>query len=101
MSEDRGVDLNLIGRHLLAIQAEQRKLRAENKLIRHEIGKLASRDDLLQVLRVLSDRIGNSESLIEARFDALQAYLGARLDRLEALSGSDKTPPSPPPGDGT
>lgn len=92
MSDDRGPDLNLIGRQLLAIQGEQRTIRAENELIRHEIGKLASRDELLQVLRVLSDRVANSEALIEGRFDALQADIAARFDRLAALLGKDRAP---------
>ncbi len=43
----------------------------ENELIRKELARLASRDELLEVLRVLADRIGNFEALTETRLDQL------------------------------
>jgi len=70
------ITLEFLGATLRAIQAEQRTLRMENELIRKEIARLASRDELLEVLRVLADRIGNFEALMEARFDQLAAQLG-------------------------
>ena len=69
------ITLEFLGATLRAIQAEQRTLRMENELIRKEIARLASRDELLEVLRVLADRIGNFEALMEARFDQLAAQL--------------------------
>ncbi len=70
------VSLDFIGSTLRSIQADQRTLRMENELMRKELGRLASRDELLEVLRVLADRIGNFEALMEARFDLLMARLG-------------------------
>ena len=72
--------LEYIGRTLLAIQAEQRTLRDENKLIRQELGKLASRDEVLRVLDVLADRISDLEALTRAQF----AMLERRFDRLSS-----------------
>ena len=76
------VSLEFIGATLRAIQAEQRTLRGENELIRKEIGRLlaqlaqtATREELLEVLRVLADRIGNFEALMQARFDQLLTRL--------------------------
>ena len=63
--------LELIGNLLRSIQAEQRTLRMENDLTRKELARLASREELLEVLRVLADRIGNLEALVEARFHPL------------------------------
>ncbi len=76
------VSLEFIGTTLRAIQAEQRTLRGENELIRREVGRIAglvaTRDKLLEVLRVVTDRIGNFEALMEARFDQLLARLPDR-----------------------
>ena len=73
------VSLEFIGTTLRAIQAEQRTLRGENELIRREVGRVAglvaTRDELLEVLRVVTDRIGNFEALMEARFDQLLSRL--------------------------
>jgi hypothetical protein len=48
---------------------------------RREVGRaaglVATRDELLEVLRVVTDRIGNFEALMEARFDQLLARLPA------------------------
>ncbi|MBV8614541.1 MAG: hypothetical protein JOY66_12340 [Acetobacteraceae bacterium] len=75
------VSLDFIGHALRAIQAEQRTLRMENELIRKELARLASRDELLEVLRVLADRIGNVEALMEARFDQLREQIARGPDR--------------------
>lgn len=71
------VTLEFLGTTLRAIQAEQRTQRMENDLIRKEIGRLASRDELLEVLRVLADRTGNFEALMEARFDQLDQRIAS------------------------
>ena len=61
-----------------------RTIRDENALIRHELGGRASRDELQQVLKVLSDRIAGSEALLETRFDRFER----RLDQTErSLNG--------------
>lgn len=73
MSE--AINLEFIGATLRAIQAEQRTLRMENELIRNEVGRLAgamvTRDLVSEVLRVIVERIGNFEALVETRFDEL------------------------------
>jgi hypothetical protein len=69
------VSLEFIGATLRAIEAEQRTLRGENELIRREVGRVATRDELLAVLRMVTDRIGDSEALMEARFDQSLARL--------------------------
>jgi len=76
------ITLEFLGQTLRAIQAEQRTLRMENELIRKEIARLASREELLEVLRVLADRIGNFEALMEARFDQLGGQVAAVASRL-------------------
>jgi hypothetical protein len=38
-------------------------------VIRREVGRVATRDELLAVLRMVTDRFGNFEALMEARFD--------------------------------
>ena len=88
MSE--AVSLDPIGRTLLAIQAEMRTIRDENSLIRRELATKASRDELLDVLRVLSDRIGSFEATMLARLDQTERSLHERLTHLEAL-----LPPKP------
>jgi len=74
--------LEFIGSTLRAIQAEQRTLRGDQELLRKEIGRLANamatRDVLLEVLTVITDRIANFEALTEARFDQLLARLPER-----------------------
>jgi hypothetical protein len=93
------VSLDPIGRTLLAIQAEMRTVRDENTLIRHNLGRMArrdqlgpmvQRDELLDVLRVLSDRIGSFEATMLARLDQTERSLHERLTHLEAL-----LPPKP------
>ena len=58
------------------------------------MGRLASRDELLEVFRVLADRIGNFEALMEARFAQMEtrfesrfAHLAMRFDALSAQLG--------------
>ncbi len=74
------ISLEWIGATLRAIQAEQRTLRSENELLRSTLN-----NTLAEVLRLLSERIGNFEALAEARIDHLQHRIDARMDRLEAL----------------
>ena len=88
MSE--AVSLDPIGRTLLAIQAEMRTIRDENSLIRRELATKASRDELLDILRMLSDRIGSFEATMLARLDQTERSLHERLTHLEAL-----LPPKP------
>ena len=88
MSE--AVSLDPIGRTLLAIQAEMRTIRDENSLIRRELATKASRDELLDMLRMLSDRIGSFEATMLARLDQTERSLHERLTHLEAL-----LPPKP------
>ena len=88
MSE--AVSLDPIGRTLLAIQAEMRTIRDENSLIRRELATKASRDELLDMLRMLSDRIGSFEATVLARLDQTERSLHERLTHLEAL-----LPPKP------
>ena len=40
-----------------------------------QLSLMATREELLEVLRVLADRIGNFEALMQARFDQLLARL--------------------------
>ena len=83
MSE--AVSLDPIGRTLLAIQAEMRTIRDENSLIRRELATKASRDELLDMLRMLSDRIGSFEATVLARLDQTERSLHERLTHLEGL----------------
>jgi hypothetical protein len=75
------ISLDLIGAILRTMQAEQRTSRAENELIRKEMGRMAgliaTRQEVSDVLRVITDRIGNFEALVETRFDQLFMHLGA------------------------
>jgi hypothetical protein len=61
------IDLNWIGAQLRAIQAEQRTLKSEGELFRTM---------LAEVLRLLSERIGNFEALMEARIERVEARIG-------------------------
>jgi len=79
------VSLDLIGRTLLAIQADMRTMRDENTLTRHELGRMARREELLDVLRVLSDRIASFEASLLARFDQTERSIEERLDRIEKM----------------
>jgi hypothetical protein len=74
------ISLEWIGAQLRTIQAEQRTIRTENELLRSA---------LAEVVRVLSERIGNFEALTEARVDqltnrvaGLEATMEARFDQM-------------------
>jgi prefoldin subunit 5 len=77
MSE--AINLEFIGSTLRSIQAEQRTLRSENELLRSEIGRLAgamaTRDTIMEVLRLIMERIGNFEALMETRIDMLSGQV--------------------------
>ncbi len=84
------ISLDFIGATLRSIQAEQRTLRMENELIRkemaRELARLATREELLEVLRVLADRIGNFEALMETRFDQQVARFDQLSDQVARLA---------------
>jgi hypothetical protein len=82
------IDLGWIGAQLRAIQAEQRTLRSENEILRTTI-----LNSLGEVVRVLSDRIGNFEALSEARMDQFAHRVAEQLDRIEASLRPRTTPP--------
>jgi hypothetical protein len=82
--------LEFIGTLLRQIQAEQGTLRAENHLIRMEMGRLvgrfATRDEILEAFRALTNRIGDFEVVVEARFGQLTdklAQIDEKLGRQE------------------
>ena len=64
------ISLDWIGGQLRAILAEQRTIRAENEILRTAI-----LNSLSEVVRVLNDRIGNFEALMEARVDRMVSLL--------------------------
>ena len=64
------VSLEWIGTTLRSIQAEQRSIRDENKLVRQA---------LIHALTVLTQRIANFGAYLDTRFD----QLSVRLDRIE------------------
>ena len=79
------ITLDVLGVLLRQIQAEQRTLRGENELIRADLGRLAgamvTREQLADVVRIIADRIGNFEALMETRLDGLEALI--RAERRE------------------
>ena len=77
------VSLEWIGRALLAIQADTRSMRDENALTRSELGRMARRDELLDVLKVLSDRIVSFEATVLARLDQTERSINERLELIE------------------
>jgi hypothetical protein len=86
------IGLDLIGAILRTMQAEQRTLRTENELIRKEMGRMmglmATRQEVSDVLRVITDRIGNFEALMETRFDQLSRASVPAAQRPETGRGS-------------
>lgn len=60
------ITLEWIGAEIRKIQAEQRNIHAENKLIR---------EGMSEMINVLLARIGNFEALIEIRLDRIDAQL--------------------------
>jgi hypothetical protein len=77
------VDYGLIGRLLREIQAEMRTIRSETGLIRLELGRSVRREELLDVLRVLSERIAAAEAAIISRLDQTEGRVEERLSGLE------------------
>ena len=57
------VGLHWIGTTMRVIRAEQSTLRTENKSLRPALARVASREELGEVRRVLAERIGNFEAL--------------------------------------
>jgi hypothetical protein len=76
------ISLDWIGATLRSIQAEQRTLRTENELLRSTINTT-----LGEVLRLLSERIGNFEALMEARVDRVERLLGGVESRMDTGFG--------------
>jgi hypothetical protein len=68
------ISLDWIGGQLRSILAEQRTIRAENEIFRSTI-----LNALKEVVRVLNDRIGKFEAVMEARFDRLVSLLEPSL----------------------
>jgi len=85
------VDLSLIGAMLRILQAEQRTIRDELALMRESLSRSATKAETIQVLDVLSRRIGNFEALVDTRVDGLttrlvafEAMTTARFDAIAA-----------------
>jgi hypothetical protein len=77
------ISLDLIGKLLRDVQAQQRTQRGDTELLRKDVEmlrrdltKFATREELMEVLRVIVDRIANFEALMESRFDRLSAQVG-------------------------
>lgn len=68
---------------LRAIQADARSLRDEAALIRSEAALMARREELLDVLRVLSDQIAAFETAVLARMDQTERSINERLAQIE------------------
>ena len=85
------ITLDFLGATLRSIQAEQRTLRMENELMRKDLGRigsqLATREELLEVLRVLAERLGGFEAMMQTRLDQLGAQNAQTADRLDQLGG--------------
>jgi hypothetical protein len=77
------IDLAWIGRTLREMQADMRTIRSENALLQRELAGKASRDEVLNVLAVLSDRIAAFEARMERRFDQTERSLDERLTGIE------------------
>jgi molecular chaperone GrpE (heat shock protein) len=67
------ISLEWIGRTLRELQAEQRSIRDENKLIRNAISEMAN---------VLLPRIGNFESHVDIRLDEQRKEIAGLLEKL-------------------
>jgi hypothetical protein len=78
------VDYGLVGRLLREIQAEMRTIRSETGLIRLELGRSVRREELLDVLRVLSERIAAAEAATISRLDQTEGRVEERLSSMEA-----------------
>ena len=87
--EHRMVNWEPIGKQLHVIQADQRSLRDAIRLVDKRVERLdaslsrfATRDEVLDVVQVLADRIGGFEAHIDTRLDELASRLGAIESRL-------------------
>lgn len=69
------VSLDWIGVTLRELQAEQRSIRDENRLIRSAISEMAT---------VLLQRIGTFEAHVDVRLDQQRQEIANRLDELAA-----------------
>lgn len=79
------ISFELLGSILRDVQAEQRALRTENRLIREELGELKgtmlTREMADRMLRAFLDHTRAFEARVETRFDAISG----RFDALEGL----------------
>jgi hypothetical protein len=65
------IDLTLVLRILLEIQAEQRTMRDENARISQELATKAGRGEILLII----NRISEFEARMESRLDAMQEQI--------------------------
>jgi hypothetical protein len=86
---DDTVSIELIGRIARAIEADIQSLR-ENDLVHAKLGHMVRHKELLDELRVLSERIGQVEATTTTHFDRLERRLNQteksieeRLSRIE------------------
>jgi hypothetical protein len=70
------VSLEWIGATLRTIQAEQRSVRDENKLIRSALS---------EAITLMMARIAGSEDVLLARIAHFEALVETRLDKLERM----------------
>jgi hypothetical protein len=77
-------------RILREMQAQMRSIDDENALIRQELDLMARREDLFDMLKILSERIDASEvaivtwwDLMEWRLDRSRRGIEERVDRVE------------------
>lgn len=80
------IDLEFIARLLRSIQAEQRTLRDENRVVRRDLDRIstdlarfATRDESAEVSRVVADRIGSFEATMDTRFDRMLGQVAGLL----------------------
>jgi hypothetical protein len=85
------ITLELLGKRMLALQAEMRTVRSENASLRLEAAT-AMANAITTITTTMSDRIAAFEALIEgrldhieARFDQTERSIEERLTRIEAL----------------
>ena len=85
------LSLEFIAQNLRVIQADQRSIRSEMRVLSERIDglerSLSERSSALE--RSLGDRIAGFEARMETRFNQIQAELGQNMQTLiDALSGS-------------
>jgi ubiquinone biosynthesis protein UbiJ len=74
------ISLEWIGQTLRAIQAEQRVLHTENRLIRDELAQKLTREEAERMVRAFLSHVSAFEARTDTRFDRLEA----RLEQLAA-----------------